>query len=1208
MRCVPSLYRSQAVALAFGVFALASSRSAVAQVYLDVVISEIMYHASGSDEEGEYIELTNRGSQTVDLTGWRFSDGIDYAFPAGTMMAPGSRLVIAKDPVAASVLYGISITHGPYEGRLENAGERIEIRNAADGLVHEVDYDDEVPWPTGGDGDGRSIELTNLFSNGNVGRFWLPSSRILGSPGAANSPGLPPATVVINEFVANSSTDDWVELYNYGNASVNINGFYLTDNPRTPTKAQISASWSAGTTVIPAKGRWVATQSDFGFGLSADGEQLHLVAADGITWVDGYDFGDQPIEDASEGRYPDGGGDWYKFVTPTMGSANQLPPNPGIVINEIMYHPLGDSAADPGAEYIELRNLNGFTVDLSDWKITQGVDFTFPLGTAIPANGFVVIAANPALVQSTYGIGGVLGPYTGRLSNFSDELEIEDHLDNRVDKVEYRQEGLWPEPPDGTGPSLELATLTVDNSLPGAWRASTGTGTPGAPNSQSVANPAASIDRVRHAPLVPTSSEQVIVTARIGAGSLTSTTLFYKRDQDGGFSSTGMFDDGLHGDELAGDGIYGGTIPVFAHGTIVEFYIQANATGGNRTFPDSAAANKSCLYIVQNSPPTSNLTIFRIVITAENSAGALNPSNCSNFPAVDTRYDCTFIYGDKAYYNSQIRRRSGARCGPKYSYKIFMPPGYHFRGADRFDLNFEKGDETALRNKIVNHLLEYMGLPYSRTEFVHTRYQNNYAGVHIYTEARNSDFLDRNFPDDSDGNMYKATSPFTTPTAWNEPHARYEKETNEVLNDWSDLDELGDITTSEPAGTYESEVRRVTDVVNWGRSFAVWGVTCLIDSPWHIHNQNYRLYRRFSDDRFVHILYDFDDTYWDTAWNGFGLFSSLYPDVNRWYNTEGLVREYVHGVARAVNLTDGVYRESRIMPEVYYYHDLIYDDVDADPVTGTGSKWTEFMNGISQWQTRLGGRNALLRAELPTDPLAITTNGGNPFSTPTANVVLQGTAPITAPRLEVHGNESGILWQEGSVTQWQKTITLVNVENTVVVRTLTDDGTEIARVTIDITYTNGIPNNVDFSTGTLPTQPPYAVQFFDESSASGITAWNWDFGDGQFSTQQNPLHTYANWGDYDVMLTITAPGGPFAITKPITVGTPITADFDHDGDRDLSDYGFIQACLSGPGIEQTDPNCQEAKLDPDGDVDPDDVEIFLGCMTDSGAPAAPTCP
>lgn len=52
-----------------------------------------------------------------------------------------------------------------------------------------------------------------------------------------------------------------------------------------------------------------------------------------------------------------------------------------------------------------------------------------------------------------------------------------------------------------------------------------------------------------------------------------------------------------------------------------------------------------------------------------------------------------------------------------------------------------------------------------------------------------------------------------------------------------------------------------------------------------------------------------------------------------------------------------------------------------------------------------------------------------------------------------------------------------------------------------------------------PTEP--AVQFQDQS-AGAPDSWTWDFGDGNTSTAQNPLHTYANEGDYTVTLTTTA--------------------------------------------------------------------------------------
>ena len=53
-----------------------------------VVINEIHYHPLSEDIREEYIELLNTGTTTVDLTGWRFSNSIDYTFPA-VSLPPG---------------------------------------------------------------------------------------------------------------------------------------------------------------------------------------------------------------------------------------------------------------------------------------------------------------------------------------------------------------------------------------------------------------------------------------------------------------------------------------------------------------------------------------------------------------------------------------------------------------------------------------------------------------------------------------------------------------------------------------------------------------------------------------------------------------------------------------------------------------------------------------------------------------------------------------------------------------------------------------------------------------------------------------------------------------------------------------------------------------------------------------------------------------
>jgi len=52
---------------------------------------------------------------------------------------------------------------------------------------------------------------------------------------------------------------------------------------------------------------------------------------------------------------------------------------------------------------------------------------------------------------------------------------------------------------------------------------------------------------------------------------------------------------------------------------------------------------------------------------------------------------------------------------------------------------------------------------------------------------------------------------------------------------------------------------------------------------------------------------------------------------------------------------------------------------------------------------------------------------------------------------------------------------------------------------------------------------PFTVTFINNSSTAtvGTTLWNWSFGDGTFSTAQNPTHTYTQSGQYDVRLIVS---------------------------------------------------------------------------------------
>ncbi|HPU26672.1 MAG TPA: aspartyl protease family protein [Phycisphaerae bacterium] len=69
----------------------------------------------------------------------------------------------------------------------------------------------------------------------------------------------------------------------------------------------------------------------------------------------------------------------------------------------------------------------------------------------------------------------------------------------------------------------------------------------------------------------------------------------------------------------------------------------------------------------------------------------------------------------------------------------------------------------------------------------------------------------------------------------------------------------------------------------------------------------------------------------------------------------------------------------------------------------------------------------------------------------------------------------------------------------------------------------------------------------------------------------------------------------------------VDADFDDDDDVDQEDFAYLQRCLSGTDVPQTDPLCADAFLDGDTDVDQDDVSIFLECASGPDIVAEPAC-
>lgn len=74
---------------------------------------------------------------------------------------------------------------------------------------------------------------------------------------------------------------------------------------------------------------------------------------------------------------------------------------------------------------------------------------------------------------------------------------------------------------------------------------------------------------------------------------------------------------------------------------------------------------------------------------------------------------------------------------------------------------------------------------------------------------------------------------------------------------------------------------------------------------------------------------------------------------------------------------------------------------------------------------------------------------------------------------------------------------------------------------------------------------------FTNESLNTPTSWNWDFGDGSSSTEQNPIHVYNNAGTYTVELTVSNQYGSDNIVKTNYIIVGITENWSHDTETEI---------------------------------------------------------
>ena len=497
---------ARAVVLCLAVVCLTVASSLRAENAGVLIISEIHYHPlapAGAEEDAralEFIEVTNATPAPLDLSGWFFSRGVNFTFPEGTWLNGGQYLVVCADQERVREVYGIQNTLGNWTScgndgmaagcALSNGGEAIEISEQNGVVAARVRYDDRGKWPAAADGTGHTLSLAKVHSEPDDPDSWTASAVLGGSPGVENPLGDPLPAVLFNEALlwVEGDGERWVELYNPSSQDVDIGGLWITDERANLTKFSIPPG-----TMLPALGFLSFSEAELGLDLSpvaaVEGELgrrfLALSTAGADRVIDARIFRPEELG-SSEARIPDGDEDWADRATPSRSNPNVIDVETDIVINEVLYHPIHGAIGEDESiyEFVELYNRSTTrTIDLSDWRFTSGINYTFPEGVSLAPEGYLVVAKSPATIIENYGLPAaqVLGPDPanaeavdgfGRLRDDGERINLRDSRGRLADTVRYHDGGQWPLWADGGGSSMELIDAHQNNNVAGAWDSS----------------------------------------------------------------------------------------------------------------------------------------------------------------------------------------------------------------------------------------------------------------------------------------------------------------------------------------------------------------------------------------------------------------------------------------------------------------------------------------------------------------------------------------------------------------------------------------------------------------------------------------------------------------------------------------------------------------------------------------------------------------
>jgi len=345
-----------------------------------------------------------------------------------------------------------------------------------------------------GEIDSMKLWLTNRMN-------WIDAN-MYPSTQPCNSPVS--TTLVIDEinFHSDATTNagDWIELYNYGAAPIDLSNYMILDGDQYEKYCVIpnGTTLAAGARLVLYADsllfatRFPAVTNKVGplcFKLSNLGQKIVIRNAENRpvysvdysdTWQCSTDGNGRTLQLTNSTANPNLPASWYAGC---MGGS------PGVAYTTCAENPIyseinyASSATADAGDWVELYNKNASPLNLAGWVLRDGSDvnsYTIPAAYSLPAQGYVVFYKDAAKFSSRFpALSNKLGPVAFSLGSTSDVIRLYDNAGTLRYSVCYSSAAPWPADANGLGKTLENGQYNGNHNDAATWFAGCPEGSPG---------------------------------------------------------------------------------------------------------------------------------------------------------------------------------------------------------------------------------------------------------------------------------------------------------------------------------------------------------------------------------------------------------------------------------------------------------------------------------------------------------------------------------------------------------------------------------------------------------------------------------------------------------------------------------------------------------------------------------------------------------